>query len=88
VLAVRSKAYELLLRFPDGHEELQLTDHLEHLRRSREVLVIRDRFWRITAVTQPSRPTIAGRLVCVSLDVAPRDADASRPGEDSKPVAA
>jgi hypothetical protein len=63
-------AYELLLRFPDGHEELRLTDHLEHFEHSPDLLLIRERYWRVADLTEASHPAIAGRLVCISLDAA------------------
>jgi hypothetical protein len=62
---VSSGAYELLLRFEDGREELRLTDHLPRFFRGR-FLVFRDRRWRVTAETEAAWPSFAGRLVCVA----------------------
>jgi hypothetical protein len=63
---VRSGCYELLLRFPDGHEELQLTDHLEHFEHGSDLLLIRGTYWRIAERTEPSLPSLSQRLVCVA----------------------
>jgi hypothetical protein len=63
---VSSGAYELLLRFEDGREELRLTDHLPRFSRGRRLLVFRDRHWRVEAATEAASPAFAGRLVCVA----------------------
>jgi hypothetical protein len=63
---VSSGCYELLLRFPDGHEELKLTDHLDHFERAPDLLLIRSTYWRVTERTQASMPTLSERLVCVA----------------------
>jgi hypothetical protein len=57
-------AYELLLRFNNGREELRLADHLDQFAREPHTLEFRGQRWRITATEQPSQAGFMARLVC------------------------
>jgi hypothetical protein len=61
---LRPGAYELLLRFDDGHEELRLTDHLELFTRSHQTLELRGQRWQVVDTEPPSRDEFIARLVC------------------------
>jgi hypothetical protein len=63
-------AYELVLCFDDGHEEVRLTDHLDFLAVGGG-LAIRDGRWRVVTRTSATEPGFAARLVCrrVALEV-------------------
>jgi hypothetical protein len=57
-------AYELLLRFGDGREELRLTDQLAFFRRDPRALEFRGQRWQIAATEPPSQSGFLARLVC------------------------
>ena len=57
-------AYELVLRFGDGREELRLTDHIELFARDTHTLELRGRRWRVVETEPPGRSEFNARLVC------------------------
>jgi hypothetical protein len=61
---LRDGAYELLLRFRDGREELRLTDQLERFVRD-DGLVLRGERWQVIAESAPISEAAVARLVCV-----------------------
>jgi hypothetical protein len=66
----RSGLYELLLRFPDGVEELRLTDQLESFCGEDGLLVFRDQRWAIVGTRRASVPQAVAGLICQQFDPA------------------
>jgi hypothetical protein len=61
---IDEQAYEVLLRFEDGHEELRVGDHLDLLSRGTDMLALRGELWHIVAQVDVVAPDRIGRLIC------------------------
>jgi hypothetical protein len=62
--------YELLLCFPDGVEEVRLTDQLDSFYGDDGFLVFRDQRWAIAGTRRAATPQAVARVICQLLDPA------------------
>jgi hypothetical protein len=59
-----SSAYEVLMRFESGREELRLADHLGAVGGDEGSLLIRGERWRVVGRAPAARAGFVARLVC------------------------
>jgi hypothetical protein len=81
---LQARAYEVLLKFEDGHEELRLGDHLDLLSRGDDVLMLRGEPWRILTKEDAVPPDLVGRLICERLRTPARRRRPARPRAEGR----
>lgn len=78
--AIDAGLYELLLRFPNGVEELRLSDQLGSFCDDEGLLVFRGQRWAIVGNRRPENHHAVGRLICRLYDPAAATSLANRKG--------